>query len=177
MLGEKMTANNLARLICRVANGDNRALELLYLKTARGVYAFLYTYLHNHADTEDAMQTVYLKIKKGAGSFKAGTNGRAWILQIAKNHALDVLRQKRYDLPIESVANTCANNSFSDQTVMNAMQKVLTEEEQQIIALHVLWGYKHREIAQTLNVPTGTITSKYKRSIEKLKTALKGVDL
>ena len=53
------------------------------------------------------------------------------------------------------------------------MQRVLTEEEQRIVTLHVVWNYKHREIAEMLGVPTGTVTSKYKRSIEKLKNAFK----
>ena len=49
----------------------------------------------------------------------------------------------------------------------------LSEEEQRIVTLHVQWGYKHRELAQILGCPTGTVTSKYKRAIEKLRKALK----
>ena len=51
--------------------------EQLYECTKRGVFAFLYTYLHNYADTEDAMQTVYLKVKTYAPSYRQGANGRA----------------------------------------------------------------------------------------------------
>ena len=78
---KKMEIDSLLR---RVANGDNVAFGELYEKTKRGVFAFLHTYLQNYADTEDAMQSVYLKIKQGILSYKAGTNGRAWLLQIAK---------------------------------------------------------------------------------------------
>lgn len=165
--------NDLGRLLCLTAIGDDKAFEKLYLKTRRGVYAFLYTYLKNRADTEDAVQTVYLKIKMGAGSFKQGTNGRAWILQIAKNHAIDVIRKNDRYLPLEDNAKILATAEFSDGSVIAAMQKALTEQEQQIIVLHVLWGYRHREIAQILDLPTGTITSKYKRAIEKLRKQLK----
>ena len=42
----------------------------------------------------------------------------------------------------------------------------LDEEEQRIVTLHVLWGYKHREIADIIGSPTGTVTSKYKRAIK-----------
>ena len=83
------------RLLRKIAKGDNLAFESLYLKTRRGVYAFLYSYLKNSHDTEDAMQTVYLKIKLNISSYKIGTNGRAWILQIAKNHALTLLKQNK----------------------------------------------------------------------------------
>lgn len=170
-----MSANEIARLISLAADGDNEAFKKLYVKTARGVYAFLRTYFHNHFDTEDAVQTVYLKIKQNADKFKPGTNGRAWILQIAKNHALDVLRKERYDRPLEDAHAVSVDDTPTDGTVISVMQKVLSEEEQRIVTLHVLWGYKHREIAEIMEMPTGTVTSKYKRSVEKLKNALKEV--
>ena len=170
-----MSANEIARLISLAAEGDNEAFKILYAKTARGVYAFLRTYFNNHHDTEDAMQTVYLKIKQNADKFKKGTNGRAWILQIAKNHALDVLRKERYNRPLEEAQAVSVSDTYSDGTVSAAMQKVLSEEEQRIVTLHVLWGYKHREIGIIMDMPTGTVTSKYKRSVEKLKNALKEV--
>ncbi len=95
-----MARVDIDRLLLKVAKGDNDAFEYLYLHTYKGVFAFLYTYLHNYADTEDAMQTTFLKIKRGISSYRAGTNGRAWILQIAKNHALNELAQ--YDVLVEN---------------------------------------------------------------------------
>ena len=163
------------KLLRRIAMGDNQAFEQLYERSKRGVFAFLHTYLHNYADTEDAMQTVYLKIKLNISSYRVGTNGDAWILQIAKNHALDVLRMRKHTECIDDIE--IATQSFEQPLgITEIMQKVLTEEEYRIVTLHVVNKYKHREIAEFLDCPTGTITSKYKRAIEKLKIALKEVD-
>lgn len=160
------------RLLRKIAKGDNLAFESLYLKTKRGVYAFLYSYLKNSHDTEDAMQTVYLKIKLNISSYKIGTNGRAWILQIAKNHALTLLKQnKRQE---EFVENRTNEYTFGGE-ITDIIERVLSEEEKRILILHVLWGYKHREIAEELSCPTGTVTSKYKRAIEKLRKELEEV--
>ena len=60
-----MSSKEVDLLLTRIAGGNNAAFEELYVKTKGGVYAFLYTYLHNPADVEDAVQTVYLKVKKG----------------------------------------------------------------------------------------------------------------
>ena len=161
-------------LLLRTANGDNVAFEKLYALTKKGVFSFLHTYLHNYADTEDAMQTVYLKIKKGISSSQAGTNGSAWILQIAKNHALNELKKRRQTVELDEGTVAIEMPVPSDNSgVMGVMQRVLSEEEQRIVTLHVQWGYKHRELAQILGCPTGTVTSKYKRAIEKLRKALK----
>ena len=160
------------RLLRKIAKGDNLAFESLYLKTKRGVYAFLYSYLKNSHDTEDAMQTVYLKIKLNISSYKIGTNGRAWILQIAKNHALTLLKQnKRHEEYVE----TRSNEYSFDGEITDIIERVLSEDEKKILILHVLWGYKHRELAQELSCPTGTVTSKYKRAIEKLRKELEEV--
>ena len=164
------------KLLQKTAQGDNVAFERLYEKTKRGVFAFLYTYLQNYADTEDAMQTVYLKIKTGISSYRAGSNGSAWILQIAKNHALNELKQRKPTTPIEEAELIAKESESTESGVMDVMDRVLTVEERRMVTLHVLWGYKHREIGELLDCPTGTVTSKYKRAIEKLRKALKEVE-
>lgn len=166
-----MDGKQIDKLLIKISCGDNVAFEELYNCTKKGVFSFLYSYLKNYENTEDAMQTVYLKVKLGIGQYVHGTNGRAWLLQIAKNLALNELGKNSrveygddFVIPIEP--------KFSGG-VIDAMKKILSVEEQRIVTLHILWGYKHREIAKELNLPTGTITSKYKRSIAKLKKALK----
>lgn len=167
-----MEIKEVDALLIKIARGDNAAFEELYARTKNGVYAFLYTYFHNQADTEDGMQTVYLRVKQGIGSYKKGSNGRAWLLQIAKNHALNELRKQNREIPSDTI-EIVSSAAPSDGTVMDAMKKTLTQEEQRIVTLHVLWGYKHKEIAQIIGSPTGTVTSKYKRAIEKLQKYLK----
>ena len=98
-----MDARKLDALLVQMAGGDNAAFEKIYALTKRGVYAFLYTYFHNAPDTEDAMQTVYLRIKKGIGTYKTGANPNAWLLQIAKNHALNELKKKKREVLSEHV--------------------------------------------------------------------------
>ncbi|MBR2968500.1 MAG: sigma-70 family RNA polymerase sigma factor [Clostridia bacterium] len=166
-----MTRAETDRLLQRISHGDNAAFEELYVKTRRGVYAFLYTYVQRSADAEDLMQTVYLKVKTNISQYRHGTNGSAWILQIAKNLALNELKKSsRLQLSDEVIGSI---DTFEYGTVSDAMRRTLSEEEQRIITLHVLWGYRHREIADMLGCPTGTVTSKYKRAIKKMKEALK----
>lgn len=166
-----MDERQVDKLLVKISQGDNAAFGELYEKTKRGVFSFLYSYLKNYENTEDAMQTVYLKIKLNIAGYKHGTNGRAWVLQIAKNQALNELnRQKRTDSLEDKIIAVSPQVS---EGVTDVMQRTLTDEEQRIVVLHVLWGYKHREIAQQFGCPTGTVTSKYKRSIAKLREALK----
>ena len=51
---------------------------------------------------------------------------------------------------------------------------ILEFEDRQIVVLHALTGMKHREIAELLDMPVGTVLSKYKRSLEKMRKELEG---
>lgn len=168
-----MNGKQIDKLLVMIARGDNTAFAELYDKTKRGVFSFLYSFLQNYEDTEDAMQNVYLKVKVNIHKYTPDTNGRAWILQIAKNTALNELYARKRTLNIDDV-EISAQPALTEG-VTDIMKAVLSEEEQRIITLHVLWGFKHKEIADQLGCPTGTVTSKYKRSVAKLKSALKEV--
>ncbi len=174
-----MKKREIDAMLTRIAKGDNNAFERLYIETKRGVYAFLYSYLNNQTDCEDAMQTVYLKIKTSISQYRLGTNGLAWILQIAKNTALNEIRANSNYQKLKSTESPVKADSFENvilkDSLMSAMKRVLDEDEQRIIILHVICSYKHKEIAELLNCPIGTVTSKYKRAIDKMQTALKEV--
>ena len=162
-------------ILRRMLMGDNDAFAALYEKTKRGVFAFLYTYYKNQYDTEDAVQSVYLLIKKNIGSYVPGKNARAWILEIAKNYALnDIKKRSRVDYTDdEGDFSSCATAADTGFVVTDLMDRLLTDEERKIMVLHVIWGYRHREIGAILGMPTGTVTSKYKRAIDRLKKAMK----
>ena len=161
------------KLLIRISQGDNDAFVEFYELTRRGVFTFLYSYLNNYALVEDVMQTVYLKVKLNIDKYASGTNGRAWLLQIAKNSALNELRKRKSVEYKDGLIAGEVKQFAPSGEITDVMRRVLTEEEQRIVILHVLWGYKHREIARELDVPTGTVTSKYKRSISKMRQALK----
>lgn len=161
----------------KISQGDDASFEKLYAETKRGVYAFLYSYFSNGADCEDAVQTTYLKIKQNVGRYEAGSNGLAWILQIAKNTALNELRKKanlekrQSDFSVKDEGKI---ESVETKDCLTAiMKKILDNDEQRIVVLKVVWGYRHKEIAKIMNCPIGTVTSKYKRATDKLKKAWK----
>lgn len=166
-----MDKRQIDKLLIRISCGDNDALDLLYQGTKRGVFSFLYSYLGRYEDAEDAMQTVYLKVKLNADKYRHGSDGRAWLLQIAKNTAINQFNKSKRLVYLDEIEVNVEQEPSCG--INEIMKRILSKEEMYIVTLHVLWGYKHKETAKELNCPTGTVTSKYKRSIEKLKEALK----
>jgi RNA polymerase sigma-70 factor (ECF subfamily) len=150
----------------KVALGDGAAFEKLYDGMKRGVFAFAYTYMQNFADAEDIVQETFLAVKRKAYTYQAGTDARAWVFQIAKNKCLDELRRRKSRGETETVQERGEELRFP---MLDEMTACLDESEREIVLLHAVWAYKHKEIAQMQKLPLGTVTWKYKRAIEKLK--------
>ncbi len=163
-----MEKKELDALMQKVACGDEKAFEILYQKTARGVFAFAYSYLRQFADAEDATQEAFIIVKQKAYSYRAGTDVRAWLFQIVKNLCLDELRKRKLRAEKEG---EILQEPYAEPRLpyLDELTKNLSEKEREIVLLHAVWGYKHREIAQMKDLPLGTVTWIYKRALEKLK--------
>ena len=104
-----MDRKKLDECLVRTQKGDKGAFSRFYAETARGVFAFLYGYYRAYHRTEDATQDVYLKALKNVASYRPGTDARAWLLQIAKNTALnDLKRERREACPRRNSSGFCA---------------------------------------------------------------------
>ena len=101
----------------------------------------------------------------------------AWILTIVRNLCLQRLRdcRKTQEAPAEDWESQLPSDhgiSVEDRTVLRTCLQQLNDEERQIVALHAVSGFKHREIAALLNLPLSTVLSKYHRALKKLKEYL-----
>ena len=154
-----MEKKEIDMLMKKVAKGDTVAFERLYINTAKGIFAFAYSYLKNYADAEDVTQEVFLAVKRKAFQYIPGTDARAWIFQIAKNLSRDGVSEIEFAVEPRL-------------PLLNQMTNVLDESEREIVILHAIWQYKHREIAEILSLPLGTVTWKYKAALAKLRVFL-----
>ena len=97
----------------------------------------------------------------------------AWILTITRNLCLKLLRQriKTTELDLDDWKSYIdeAEISTDDKVVIRQCMEKLSDEERQIVVLHAVAGFKHRQIAELLELPLPTVLSKYHRAIKKLK--------
>ena len=163
--------------IGKMANGDTRSLDMLYRAAAPGVYAYALSILKNSHDAEDVVQEVFLSIYKTAATYQSQGKPMAWILKIAKNLCLKRLSelQRTIGTSIDEWDGFTAQQqsmSTEDKLLIQACMNQLSDEERQIVVLHVVSGFKHREIAAMLVLPLSTVLSKYHRALKKLKASL-----
>lgn len=178
MLGLKEQPGRLEDLLARLAGRDKQALSELYHQMKTIIYSFALSILKNKADAEDVMQETFIKIYAAAGSYRSQGKPEAWMLTIARNLCLMRLRENKKTGALSPeellLADPCRPmENRLDQIMLDAALNTLSTEESQIVILHALVGFKHREIADFLGLGLSTTLSKYRRALKKLQKELK----
>ena len=124
--------------------------------------------LKNSHDAEDVLHDCYLRIHASAADYKCEGKPMAWILTIARNLSFKLLQQKKNSaaLPFDPGDDRW---DADDRLVIEACLNILSDEERQIVVLHAVSGFKHKEIAAFLQIPLSTVLSKYHRALKKMK--------
>ena len=167
--------------ILAVARNGPDALRRLYEKTSKGVYAYALSLLKNAHDAEDVCQETFLSIYDKAGDYEHQGKPMAWIITVAKRHALTVLRKERGKSYIEEAEKANAEafsrtENTEQRLLLQAATEVLNDDERQIVMLKAVAGMKAREIGKILGMPLNTVLSKYHRAIGKMRLYIEKED-
>jgi RNA polymerase sigma-70 factor, ECF subfamily len=176
--------------VARVADGDTEAVALLYDRYSAAVYSLCLRILHEPAAAEEVAQEAFVRLWRGAGSF-ASEKGRVstWLLRIAHNLALNELRRRR-SRPVTApdVDWEAEGGRFADPSVESdpasaawlreravAIQQALAQlpqAQRQAIELAFFGGLSQAEIAAALGDPLGTVKSRIRAGMRRLRELL-----
>jgi RNA polymerase sigma-70 factor, ECF subfamily len=173
-----------AALIGRVAAGDQDALTALYDATNRFVYGLLLRILGNTATAEEVLLDVYVQVWRQAGRYdRQRGNPRAWLVTMARSRAIDRIRAEgqaaRHGAQLEEAA-TIAVAQDAERTAAHAEMRrlvckaleALPPEQSEVIELAFYSGLTHNEMAARLNLPLGTVKTRVRRAMIKLREVL-----
>ena len=164
-------------LLFRIAAGEQAALAQLYEHTQASVFGFALSILKNTHDAEDVLHDCYVAVWQGAAGYRSRGKPLAWILTVTRNLCLQQLRTRSRvaDLAPKDWEPYLADKegvTLEDRSILRSCMEQLRDEERQIVTLHALSGFKHREIAAILQLPLPTVLSKYHRAVKRLKQHL-----
>lgn len=172
----------LIALIGATARGDRAAFATLYQRTAPKLLAILLRILRSKAAAEDALQDVFLKIWQNAESFSPEAGPPVgWLISIARNRAIDILRARNPAEPGELEATDLfarladlsdGEAQMSDLSALRHCLGTLEEPARNCILLAYYEGYSREELARRFDRPVGTIKTWLHRNLAILKSCL-----
>lgn len=166
------------RLMERVSARDVAAFEQLYDGYHRLVFGIGLRMLGEPSMAEDLTQAVFLKIWTAPDAFRGGSFV-AWVSRVARNRALDTLRSKAAkpeseipaDIPVEGALDDDVFSRIDAQRVRDALM-VLPPEQRTLIEMGFFGGITHQEIARRTETPLGTVKTRIRGGLRKLRETL-----
>ena len=175
-------------LLARVVKGDQQAFSQLYDHSSTLLFTLAVRILGNHEEASDLLQDVYLEVWRKVSRYDVGRGTPiAWLITLTKSRAIDRLRARaargyRGTNSLEAgTASQLADpgpNSLETQAdqelrlVVGAAMVGLPQAQQQAIELAYYEGLSHAEIAERLNQPLGTVKTRIKLGMSKLRDGL-----
>ncbi|MBA3947760.1 MAG: sigma-70 family RNA polymerase sigma factor [Herpetosiphonaceae bacterium] len=179
------------QLIARVAAGDRSAFDALYERYASAVFGLALKVLREREAAEEAVQEVFWRVWKRAASFDRSRAFAPWLFGIAHNYCIDELRRRKVrpqvvyeddEHPILSEipgdADIGAEAVMAEQRgLVRAALDRLPPEQREALMLAYFSGLTQQEIATQLGNPLGTVKTRMRLGLQKLRTLLQGHQL
>jgi RNA polymerase sigma-70 factor, ECF subfamily len=156
-----------ARLVERARSGDGAAFEVLVRRHLRAAYAVAFAALGNVADTEDACQDAFVTALTRLEDCRQPDHFGAWLVQIARNRAHSLRRQRSVRAAdsldrVQAAARTDPSRDAERAELRGRLEtavEALPAVQREVLLLHDLEGWRHREIGEELGLPEGTVRS------------------
>lgn len=175
-------SQDIAELIGRVALGDRQAFRTLYQRTSAKLFGVTLRILKNRAEAEEALQEIYVKVWHRADRYVPGmTSPISWLVAVARNHCLDILRARRpvadaIDIALEipdAAPDPEANAAASgERKRIEACLGELDPDRADAVRGAYLDGLTYEELAKRFAVPLNTMRTWLRRSLMRLRDCL-----
>lgn len=169
-------------LLARIANGDSLAMQALFVRQRTPIYRWLLRFVSNETLAEDLLNDVFLDVWRHAGRFEYRSSVSTWLMAIARNKALSA-RRRRTDAELdERIECTVADPADNPQVVLEKKQRgellrqaliSLSPKHREIIDLVYYHEKSIDEVAQILEVPSGTVKTRMLYARQKLAESIR----
>ncbi|MEM9887622.1 MAG: sigma-70 family RNA polymerase sigma factor [Bacteroidota bacterium] len=175
-----------SNIILLLSTDARAAIEAILPKYGAALQGVIYKIVGSQEVTEEVLQDTFVKVWKNAKSYDP-SKGRlfTWLLNIARNTAIDRIRSKKFQIHQKSKSldtNVHDNATYSEEMQVqdSGLQNVihqLDEKYTQVIDILYFKGYTQQEAAKELDIPLGTVKSRVRIALRELRKMLSSSDL
>lgn len=154
-------------------------VALIYERHYSKIYGAAFLIVKEESTCQDIVHNVIYKLLMMEKEKFPTARELTWLYTVTKNEALSFLRKETGKISVESIPAPLVEdkniNDFVNMDGYYSMIKGLNEVQREVVTLKVLGGYTHREIAEILKKPVGTVQWIYNTSVKKLKITLSSI--
>ena len=168
-----------------VRAGDAHAFEIVFDRHSGAAFSLAYRMCGRQAMAEDIVQEAFVSLWRSGARYDA-TRGsvRTWVLSVVRNRTIDAFRRESAkgsrDVSEEGIAERMASPELTDAEVerrdqARQVRKALVElppDQRQVIELAYFGGFTHSQIADMLELPSGTVKGRMRLGLTKMRLAL-----
>jgi len=169
----------ITRAVVAAKAGDMDAVRFLYVRYKDNVYGYVLSILREPHEAEDATQQVFMKLMSSIQKYEPrAVPFTAWILRVARNVAIDHLRQRR-SIPSEEVFEPACQVDESGRECRRDLQaalRALPEDQEEVVVLRHLVGLTPGEIAERMGRTESSIHGLHHRGRLALQRELIGIE-
>ena len=170
-------------LVRRAAAGDERAYSTLVGRYMRPAYLVALSVTRRHEDAEDAAQESFLVALQRIEECRNPERFGGWLMTIVRNRSRNLLRRESLRetsaLPETARSSEPLPDRHTERGELSERLKAALDElsavQREVVLLHDLEGWKHREIAERLELPSGTVRSHLHFARKALRNLLDGI--
>lgn len=155
----------------RFTRGDQKAVEKVYLEYKNLMYFVIASYVPNKLDVEDILSDSFIKAVEHREEVRNPDSLKAYLAQIAKNEALNFLKQQR-EVPSSDVIEEIYGEEDRSNTLLSTLEPLLTNKETIVTYLKVGFSYTWEEISEETGISVSTARRLYDSAKEKLRKEL-----
>ncbi len=171
-------------LLAQVARGETAAFEQLYARYAGPVHGVIRKVLRDEAQSEEVTQEVFVEVWRTAARYDPERGSiRAWMVMMARRRAIDRVRSEQAagdrELRVAAGTSTPEYDEVSETVELRLQQQqvrrcleTLTRLQRQSVELAFYRGYTHREVSDVLSVPLGTVKTRLRDGLIRLRDCL-----
>jgi len=160
-----------------------RAFTLIVEKYQRRLYHHIRRLVISHEDADDVLQNTFVKVWKGLGRFRGGSELFTWLYRIATNEALNFLKRERknlfrpwegYERQLEETLES--DEHFSGDTILKRLHKALLrlpEKQRLVFNLRYFEGMRYEEMSRILGTTEGALKASYHHAVKKVESYLR----
>ena len=172
-------------LLERLTRKDPEALDALYTRHGRTAFALAYRVLGSPEAAEDVVQEAFLSVWRNAGSYQqARGSARGWLLAVVRNRAIDAIRARearpKISATVEEMGTLPAGDSDPAEDALRRVEAEavrealasLPSEQRETVELAFFSGLSYPEVAARTGAPLGTVKSRMRLALERLRGLL-----